>query len=275
MSPPLPSFSSPPVTEVVIASRFRPPSNYSLVTLGELARTLGAEGFPRIEEMPGYDATAEQFGSVQTQGLMSFEFLSGPPPTRYWFLNDVGDELLQLQPNWFAANWRKVEPSATYGRWDSRWEAFSRWIQETERTISGSPLEHDQVEVTYVNHIDSGQIWNHHGEAHQVFSFLAGRPSWTVGFLPTAEGASAEMKFEIPGGEVSAPIGRLQVTVTPAFRRPGGAPIFVMNLTARGRPVSADLEGVRGFAEIAHEWIVRGFADLTTSSMHEIWDRTT
>ena len=129
--------------------------------------------------------------------------------------------------------------------------------------------------MTYVNHIDAGPAWSHHGEASQVFSFLAGRPSWTAGFLPTAEGASAEMKFEIPGGDANAPLGRLQATVTPAFRRPGGAPIFVMNLTARGRPLSASLEGVNQFAEIAHERIVRGFADLTTSSMHEVWDRVT
>ncbi len=114
---------------------------------------------------------------------MSLELLTGPPPTRYWFLNDVGDELLQLQPNWIAANWRKVAPEAEYGRWGSRWNSFSRWVEIGESALTNGFLEHEQVEVTYVNHIEPVDVWDSHGDASRVFSFLAGRESLTDGFL--------------------------------------------------------------------------------------------
>ncbi len=274
MAHPLPSFEVPPVTEVVVSSRFRPSEAYNLMSAAALAEWARDRGFPVIEERPGYEAPAEQFGAVAPTNSVSLELLSGPPPMRYWFQNASGDELLQLQPNWVAANWRKVAPTAAYGRWDSRWDAFAAWARQVEAVLGpGKPLEHEQVEVTYVNHIEGRGVWTSHGEAASVFSFLASSADLTDGFLTQPETSTCELHFIIPGDEGGDPIGRLYVTVSPAFKRPTNEPIFVMNLTARGRPTSGGLDGVRQFAEIAHEWIVRSFSDLTTERMHRAWHR--
>ena len=276
MPRPLPSFASPPVTEVVISSRYKYVPTYSLLTIADLARTAASNGFVVIEERPGYDAPTERFGASVASSQVSLEILSGPPPTRYWFLNPVGDELLQLQPNWVAANWRKVAPTADYGRWDSRWSAFSTWVEsvETSLTEGNSELQHDQVEVTYVNHIETKGVWQDHSDASRVFSFLANLDQRTDGFLSEPEQTTTELQFVIPDPtDSSLPLGRLHVAVTPGFKRPTNEPIFLMNLTARGRPTSSDLQGVRAFAELGHEWIVRAFADLTTPEMHLAWER--
>lgn len=275
MARPLPSFEAPPVTEVVIASRFRPTDTYNLRTAASLARHAGDRGFTVIDERPGYEAPAERFGAVAPANPVSLELLSGPPPTRYWFQNDAGDELLQLQPNWLATNWRKVTPNAKYGRWDSRWDRFAAWANEVEAVLgAGRPLEHEQVEVTYVNHIEPRGVWTSHGEAAKVFSFLSPPNNWTDGFLTQPEQTTTEMQFVIPNPQGDEPLGRLHVAVSPAFKRPTNEPIFVMNLTARGRPTGPGLDGVRGFAEAAHEWIVRSFSDLTTIRVHQAWQRT-
>lgn len=267
---PLPSYAKPPVTEVVISSRFQPLPAYSVVTVGELGNGLARQGFPRIEERPGYEAPIERFGAASEVNQISLEVLTGPPPTRYWFLNDAGDELLQLQPDWLAANWRKVAPDAAYGRWDSRWKAFEGWIEQVERVVAqGERLDHTQVEVTYINHIDPGEVWSSHADAPRVFSFMSDP---AASFLPVADERRAELKFVMPDDD-GLPIGRLQVVITPGFRRPGTEPVFLMNLTARGRPIGDGLDGVRRFAELAHEWIVRGFTDLTTPEMHRVWQR--
>lgn len=275
MAQPLPSFASPPVTEVVIASRFLPVEGYSVLTVADLARAAADGGHPVVEERPGYEAPTEHFGAAAMGVQVSLELLSGPPPTRYWFRNQVGDELLQLQPNWLAANWRKVAPRAEYGRWDSRWSAFSEWALSVERSLIDVPgiLQHDQVEVTYVNHIEPRGVWETHGHASRVFTFLGDAESRTDGFLDEPEQTTSELRFVIPHPDGAAPLGRLHVSVTPGFKRPTNEPIFLMNLTARGWPIGADLSGVQQFAQIGHEWIVRAFADLTTPAMHTVWER--
>jgi hypothetical protein len=49
--------------------------------------------------------------------------------------------------------------------------------------------------------------------------------------------------------------------------------MYVMNLTARGRPDEESIEGALRFLDIGREWIVRGFAAVTTPEMHAIWRR--
>jgi hypothetical protein len=51
--------------------------------------------------------------------------------------------------------------------------------------------------------------------------------------------------------------------------------VFIMNLTARGVPLRAkgetEMEGAFAFFLLGREWIVKGFRDLTTDSMHKAW----
>lgn len=267
----LPSFKRPPVTEVVIAARFKSAGGYSLPALGDLTRHLQDGGFGTVEERPGYEAPAERFGhAAERSGGLTLELLSGSPPIRYWFLNVVGDELLQVQPNWFAANWRKVAPTAEYGRWDTRWQAFERWLAVTADAFATDELEFDQVEVTYINHIEPEGVWTDHGDAPKVFTSLARAEG---AFLAAPEQYSTDLQYVMASPAHGEQLGRLHVTITPGFRRPAGAPIFVLNLTARGAPIGPGLLGVQTFADLAHEWIVRGFADLTTDAMHKAWKR--
>ena len=271
--PELPSFERPPVTEVVIAARFRRPNRFSLPALGEMAQQMAKAGFSKTEECPTYEAPIEEFGSPTEQNSLSLELQLGPPPIRYRFLNDAGDELLQVQPNWFAANWRKVEPAAEYGRWNSRWDSFERWLTVVARSVSDGELEFEQVEVTYVNHIEAAGVWSDHGDAPVVFTPIGHAQGE---FLGVPEQYSTDMKYVIrSASDEGKRLGRLHVSIQPAFRRGANTPIFGMNLTARGAPTGPGIEGVQGFADIAHEWIVRGFTDLTSEAMQIAWKRLT
>jgi hypothetical protein len=49
--------------------------------------------------------------------------------------------------------------------------------------------------------------------------------------------------------------------------------MFLLTLTARGRPGSDGIPGVLQFLDVGREWIVRGFTSITTATMHKIWGR--
>ncbi|HUE08033.1 MAG TPA: hypothetical protein VMP41_11445, partial [Acidimicrobiales bacterium] len=63
--------------------------------------------------------------------------------------------------------------------------------------------------------------------------------------------------------------------VQPAFQREDNQPVIALTLLARGAPRTTDATGVVEFLRLGHEWIVRGFADLTTAAMHDEWERLT
>jgi hypothetical protein len=69
-------------------------------------------------------------------------------------------------------------------------------------------------------------------------------------------------------------LGRLNVSVQPAYVNATREEILSMTLTARGEPLRADTDGVLDFLDMGHNWIVRGFTQLTTPKMHELWGRS-
>ncbi len=120
----------------------------------------------------------------------------------------------------------------------------------------------NQCEVTYVNHIVSGEGWQTLGEVHRIFTFWNQPPAPIPG---NAEDFGTHARFPITNDHGHS-IGRLHVDVQPALRATDNRPMYVMNLTARG------LTGTGfDFFDIGRRWIVQSFERLTTVDMHRIW----
>jgi hypothetical protein len=49
--------------------------------------------------------------------------------------------------------------------------------------------------------------------------------------------------------------------------------LFVLKLKANGFDGSADKKNFRKWFDTAHEWIVKGFTDITTPEIQQIWER--
>jgi hypothetical protein len=61
--------------------------------------------------------------------------------------------------------------------------------------------------------------------------------------------------------------------MNPVFRARDMKLALALNLTARGAPSGGSSEQIAAWFDLAHEWIVRAFAELTAPAGHEAWGR--
>ena len=88
-------------------------------------------------------------------------------------------------------------------------------------------------------------------------------------FLPEPEDISLSVRYRIPD---QPGIARLYVAVNPGFDQQGN-PGLRLTLTAHGGLEPDGASSLETSLNVGREWIVRGFADLTSRTMHEIWER--
>jgi hypothetical protein len=127
-----------------------------------------------------------------------------------------------------------------------------------------------QCEITYVNHLPAGIGWENHSEVDRVVTTW--KNAYSDAFLPVPEDVNFAARYRMLD-EAGHAVGRLHVNFQPAYRNADDRPIFIMNLTARGKPEPADITGVFQLFDREHDWIVRGFTSLTSTTMHKLWGR--
>jgi len=259
------SFTNPPVVEVVAGVTFDGLTAETSALLGSFWKEELRSAFPSLQLQPPYTIPDEpQPANVHALSIM---LPVGLPAPRLWALSGDGQELLQLQPGWFACNWRKVQPEGEYDRWMSRRSAFRAYFAKLtdylSREGSGEPKVR-QCEVTYINHIMPSPSWSSHADFSEVFSLQLMtakpyRPEQVT--LQTQFGLEHEGEF----------YGRLHVKVLPAFGLDGHSPIYVLELTARGAPIGDGVDGALTFLDRGRAAIDRAFVMLTTEKMHAEW----
>lgn len=267
----LPDFESPPVTEVALSVQFAPLTSLRAAHLG-LFWAQFRERFPQTQEHPPVPPVVERFGPL-SRPKVGVRLQAGIPLPRCWFLNQKGTELIQVQQDRFVHNWRKVGQGDQYPRYEHIRRAFETELATFEGFLlreSLGVLTPTQCEITYINHIDSGSAWQNHAQLNEVITVWS--PRYSDSFLSSPEDARIRIRYVIPG-DSAEPIGRLHVDFSPGRRLERNDPIFVMTLTARGRPRGKGMPGALAFLDLGREWIVRGFASLTTQRMHAEWRR--
>jgi uncharacterized protein (TIGR04255 family) len=177
---------------------------------------------------------------------------------------------VQLQRDRFIYNWRQVEPNNEYPRYKKLVRpAFERnlatYVNFLGREKLGTP-DVVQCEVTYVNHIPKGEGWDEVKDWQRVFTVIG--TTHDPKFLPPPETLRFNFNYLMPDQR-----GRLRVTAQHAVRQSDGKEIIALALTARGKPASSSVADILKWFDDGREWIVRGFADITSEIMHKIWKR--
>ena len=267
---PLPEFGKPPVSEVALSVEFEPLANWRSPHAGLYWGRINSE-YPHTEAKLPVPSQIENFDAEFRQGPTVRVEMVDPDLSRFWFLAEPPNRLIQVQRDRFIINWRKVRGDEVYPRYEvemrprleREWAGFQKFV--AEHGIGGITVR--QCEITYVNDIPRGGDWDTVPEALALFAPWWGRGS--SGFLPLPEMLSVTGSFEVP-----AKRGRLHFAALHAQRQFDQREVIQLRLTARGEPESDDAAGVLSWMDLGREWIVRGFADLTSPKAHALWERT-
>ncbi|KPJ58593.1 MAG: hypothetical protein AMJ42_02985 [Deltaproteobacteria bacterium DG_8] len=263
--PSLVNYQNPPVIEVVCGILFKPIVDLLAPHLGLLWERFRSQ-YPNSREVPPLAPIIERFDGERQ---VKFELTDVPPLPRIWFIHSNGNGIIQVQRDRFLHNWRKVRPDDEYPRYHkvikmfrNHFSVFESFLQEYNFDKI-APL---QYEMTYINHIPQGQGWETISEIGELFPDFTFR-SDQKRFLSQPEEVNWRTSFVLPDQA-----GRLHATIRQAIEKKSNRPILLLELTVRGIGSDRSPEGMWKWFDLAREWIVYGFADLTGEEVQKkIW----
>jgi uncharacterized protein (TIGR04255 family) len=265
----LPEYDNPPLNEVVGGVLFKSIEKLLAPYLGLLWEQFKKD-YPTCQEVAPIIPLVESF--EEPQGDAKPQFAEIPPLPRVWFVHSNGNGVIQVQRDRFLHNWRKLKQMDKYPRFGqvfgmfmSHFATFKSFLEKHKL----GPVEPLQFELTYLNHVYQGEGWTTNLDAGKIFADFVWRGE-DRRFLPAPEAINWRTSFVLP-----QKAGRLHMTVKNGKSRDDNRPLYIFELTARGYLGSGREEDMREWFEMAHEWIVRGFTDLTDKGTQlEIWKRT-
>ena len=254
----LPKFNAPPVQEVVLCAYFSPLASLKAFHYGDLA-DLWSTGYPTVLDQEPLRESLLVKGGI--------ELLASDPLPRAWFLSKDEEFLIQVQRDRVVHNWRRRD--AGYPSFDELKPRFEKAFLDFQAFVKKrqlGQLRFTRAELGYINVIPIEGPIKDQG-LPGLIAPLTG--SYSDDFLPRMDTASFRAEYEMRADGRRA--GRLVVSANPA-EGPTGQ-VLLLEFTAQGQPRVNRLESVLAFHDVAHEWIVRGFASITTPAMHKIWER--
>lgn len=256
---PLPSYENPPVIEVAIGVVFaKKIDQLRAPHLGVFWDRIKAD-FPRVDH-------AIPIGAFDPLGD------NIPPLPRVWFIHKDDNFVIQVQSDRLLFNWRQQTSEQRYPRFEAVLNGFASALEKFEsfvREISPDPLMPQELSLEYVNSVLRGEGWKDRADLGEVLQDVV----WchTERFLPDPIDLSWRTVFDIGEGN-----GQLAISSRFGKRNADERELLRIELRAvRKCPDGMQRSEMFDWYSIAHEWIVRGFADVTTEKVQsETWKRT-
>lgn len=264
------TFLNPPVVETVLGIQFSKISGLSAAHLGCFWKTLEA-GWINISDVAPLPEQREVFDKTPLWGdLQKLKLkITQDPDIRFRIENSDKDRMIQLQNGRFHYNWLGHHnlPYPRYNtvrpEFDKKLHAFREFIKE----LGLGEIKPNQWEVTYVNQMKKGTVWDSPDDWNKIFNTLPGLGQTSKEI--SLEGFSSHWQFEIKPKR-----GRLHVELVHGrVGPPDGEEVLTMKLTARG-PTDSGLsfeESVDMGLKLGHDTIVNAFVDLSSEKAHNFW----
>jgi uncharacterized protein (TIGR04255 family) len=269
-SSPLPDYANPPVVETVLGVQFDRLPGFTNAHLGAFWKTLDVAEWPTVSDAPPVQPQFERFNDA-AKWARGLQFQLTPiPPGRVQIKNRSGDRMIQVQNGRLHFNWLR-NTGADYPRYENVRagfvDSYQRFIGFVDQSDVGQ-LQPNQWEVTYINHVPLGTVWNSPND-WTFFGPLRGVP--TIDGVVKGEDFTGQWHFVIPGQR-----GRLHIEWQHALNAMPDQPeqeIIQLTLTARG-PLGSKTDVVQAMLnglDLGRETIVRTFAQLMSDSANNYW----
>ena len=253
----LPSFKKPPLIEVACGISFKALESLKIPHYGLFWNEIREE-FPLCQHAP-------PLGDISTE-IITNEF----PLPRVWLIAKSKNILLQLQKDRFVFNWRKISSDEEYPRFDNVFIQFKQYLNKFINFLDSNEIgkfEPVRCELTYINHIVKGEGWESLEDINNIMRDIM--LSSDKSFLPEPSGLSWNGSYPFQNDE-----GALTVKLTHAKRKSDLLDLLVLELATKGFRIGDNLDENLSWYDLAHSWIVNGFADITQQEIQtKLWGR--
>jgi uncharacterized protein (TIGR04255 family) len=259
----LPKFDNPPVVETVLSSQFGRLSKFRNAHAGVFWKSLG-NTWPTVGDATRLEDTFERFGDERIWGAFSgVRVLTSMEAQRTQIIRSDETRMIQVQDSRFVYNWRKSQDGGypSYETTHSEFgEVYGQFKQFVEMAELGK-IEENQWEVTYINHLVKGGLWNSLEDCTLIFPWF----SFPDKYL-SPDFVFARWVMALPEQR-----GRLHVSMNFGRTSATGPEAIILELTARGI-ASPEFSLDSGFT-LGHEVIVNSFAAMTSEMAQKQWKR--
>lgn len=259
----LPKYDSPPVVETVLGVQHKPLEGFTTAHVGLFWSSLDNQRWRSAVEVPRLEDQYESPGPKFRPQVPELKLRQTVEPNRIQLVRDDDERVIQIQDTRFIYNWRRR--SGSYPSYGVLLPDFQESLRAYQDFLSGAGLGRlhpNQWEVTYVNHIPTGELWT---TPHE----------WPLALLVDAAARVDSVQLESFGGQWQFAIdrdrGRLHVRVKHGKTKDPEQEILIIEMTARGAADS--LNSLYEGLDLGHEVIVRTFTEITSEAAHRHWER--
>lgn len=263
------AFANPPVWELGISVGF----GSFLVNMYDIKEIHGlfSDRFPRPEKQPNF-AGLDPFPAPNSVPTVPQIIFQSPGLSRWWFVSDTGNDLIQVQENFFARNWRRLTAppeSVSYPGFDAIFEEFRESISTltswSERNGNTSPPP-AIAEVLYDNLIPLDRKDGSPVKFSEVVKALKFDPPFKAGGMQLTW-----LQYVDDDADESTPldlqveISRVSLTIPPTARQ-------YAKLTFRARRPVSSWTAAFEFMSDAHAKLRDRLVELTTDECRATWE---
>jgi uncharacterized protein (TIGR04255 family) len=195
--------------------------------------------------------------------MVKMEFTDIPPLPRVWFSNDETNSLLQIQPDRFLYNWRRLAGEKDYIGYPSCKDNFLKNLLIFEEFLKEEGLSESlsvrQCELTYINQAEQAPLWSSADQVGKIFPIL-NSTNWPENTgLPFPENFNCQFRTTLPND-----YGHISAKLVTAQRQEDHQKIFQLVLTVSGPSPEASISNISDWYDAAHEHILNAFSGLTS-----------
>ena len=261
-----PVFTAPPVVETILGLQFAPLVAFNSPHYGWFLRDyLKKDGWVFAADEKPLPNYSENFGS---------DFLQYKPPQVAADLGSVrmkatlpkSGKTIQIQPDkLYYSCQRQGDASIRYEQIQAEFASLYAAFSDFSADSGIGPVTPNLWEVTYINRVPAGTLWNQIWEWYNVLPSL----------FPVADPSIDGAKFATFDGtwhfDLRDNAGRVHLRVAKMIMNLKPPPILYIMLTARGRIGDGAAADWGSGLDLGHRSCTRVFLENTSKKAHEEW----